>query len=69
MPTPEELFFGIVFGMVGMAFAAYGRKNNFYFLLCGLCLIAISFFSFDTLTNILAGSALIIAPFILTYLG
>lgn len=66
MPEPSDLFFSILFGIVGMAYMAYGRKNDFYFMLAGMCLIAISFFTFDFVTYICIAVGLIIAPFILT---
>lgn len=69
MPSPSELFFGIVFSIIGMSYAAYGRKHSFYFLLAGLSLVAISFFSLDMTTYLISGAALIIGPFILYFLG
>jgi len=63
---PTNLFISIVLGAIGMAYAVYGRKHNFYFLLCGLTLIAFTFFSFDLITLSVTGGFFVILPFILT---
>jgi hypothetical protein len=63
---PTNLFFSIMFGAVGMGYTAYGKKNNFYFLICGLCLMGYTFIDFTTTQVILIGIVLLIAPFLLT---
>lgn len=61
-----NLFISIVLGAIGMAYTVYGRKNNFYFTLCGLTLMAFTFFSFDIVTLSVFGGFFVILPFILT---
>jgi hypothetical protein len=65
---PTNIFISIVFGLIGVVYTAYGKKNNFYFLLAGLGLIVYTFFDLDTFTMVWIGLALMIAPFILTKL-
>lgn len=65
---PLNLTLSIIFGCIGFAYTIYGRKNNFYFLLAGLCLMVFTFFDLDTLTLSLLGVGLVIAPFIISKL-
>jgi hypothetical protein len=67
MPALSELLFGIIFSILGMVYIVYGRKNNFYFLLAGFTLLAVSFFSLDLITYLITGVVLAIAPFLLTH--
>lgn len=66
MPEPLDLFFSIVYGIIGMGYFAYGKKDNLFFLLAGICLMVFTFAVSDTQAMIWSGAALVVAPFILT---
>lgn len=66
LPDPYNLFFSIVFGMIGASYAMYGKKENFYFLLAGLLLMSYTFIFSTTVEVIWIGLTLTIAPFLLT---
>ena len=63
---PTNLFFSIVFGIVGMGYTAYGKKNDFFFLLSGLCLMVYTFFDLSTFATVAIGLGLMLAPFVLS---
>lgn len=64
LPSPSVIFFGLVFSVIGFGYLAYGRKQNFAFVIAGICLLAFSFFSFDFTTYLILGVIFIVAPFI-----
>lgn len=62
-----DLFFSIVFGMLGVAYTMYGRKqNDFYFILAGLGLVSYTFVVDTTAEVIWVGAILAVIPFILS---
>ncbi len=65
MPEPLDLFFSIVFSVIGMGYLKYGRKAGGYFSLAGVGLIAYTFLVSSTVQIILVGVILVVAPFIL----
>ena len=66
LPDPYNLFFSIVFVMIGAGYAMYGKKENLYFLLAGLLLMSYTFIFSTTAEVIWIGLTLTIAPFLLT---
>lgn len=63
---PTNLFLSIVFGIIGTGYFAYGKKNNFYFMISGISLLVFTFFDLDDVTFGCVGTLLIIVPFVLT---
>lgn len=66
MPEPLVLFCSIVFGILGLVYCKYGRKENFYFVLAGICLMGYTFLVDGGMAVLLTGLALAAAPFIMT---
>ena len=62
---PLNLFCSIVFGMIGMGYAMYGKKRDFSFLLSGMILMMYTFVVTSTAGVIWVGLALTAAPFII----
>ena len=56
----------IIFGCIGIGFTYYGRKGNFYFLLAGLALLALTPFRIGTITLAFAGLLFVLGPFFLS---
>jgi len=63
---PMNILLSVVLGAIGLAYTIYGRKKNFFFLLSGLTLMIITFFTFDIPTLCVIGVVLIALPFIFT---
>jgi hypothetical protein len=67
MPEPINLFFSIVFGMFGVAYVMYGkRQGDLFFILSGMGLMGYTFLVDSTAAVIWVGAALVIIPFILS---
>jgi hypothetical protein len=67
MPEPINLFFSIVFGMLGVAYAMYGkRQGDLFFILSGMGLMGYTFVVESTASVIWVGAALAVIPFILS---
>lgn len=67
MPEPINLFFSIVFGMLGVAYVMYGRRqNDFFFILCGLGLMGYTFVVDSTAAVIGVGAVLAVIPIIIS---
>jgi len=67
MPEPLNLFFSIVFGMLGVAYSMYGkRQGDFYFILAGIGLVCYTFVVDSTAAVIWVGVVLAVIPFILS---
>lgn len=62
-----NLFFSIVFGMLGAAYAMYGkRRGDLFFIISGLGLMGYTFVVDSTAAVIWVGAALAVIPFILS---
>ena len=58
------LFFGSVFGSIGLGFFIYGKKQQAVVpLLCGLALMVCPYFIDDTASLMAAGAALMAIPY------
>ena len=63
MPSPANLFLGMLFGAIGVGFFIYGRKQmQFAPLLCGLALMVYPWFVGSTLWLIVIGVVLCAIP-------
>jgi|GEM_PF-6771647 len=60
-----ELVFSVMLSIVGLGYCAYGRKNNPYYLISGLCLLIFPMFVENFWLLLGLGCALIILPYIL----
>jgi len=65
MPEPSDLFSSLVFGTVGLGYYIYGKKQNFYFMICGIGLMVYTFVVSGS-AALYTGIILTIAPFILS---
>lgn len=63
---PVDMFFSIVFGLLGFCYLVYGKRSqSFFFIICGVGLMAYTMVTGSTAQVIGFGAALAIAPFIL----
>ena len=68
MPTPSQLFIGIVAGAVGVAYFVYGKKESrFMPMLSGVALCVYPYFVSGVLWLCLIGAILLAAPFIVDF--
>ena len=62
------LYWGLLFGSIGLAFFVYGKKQQaFVPLLCGLALMVFPYFVSNTLLLVAVGGVLVILPYFLRY--
>jgi hypothetical protein len=62
--TPGELFWGLMFGVIGAAYFMYGRKQHKPVpLLCGIALGVFPYFVSNVWLLLVIGSALSAVPF------
>lgn len=65
MPTPAQLFVGIVAGAVGIAYFAFGKKQGrFAPMLAGIALCVYPYFVSTVLGLVLIGAVLVAVPFL-----
>ncbi|MCD6055524.1 MAG: hypothetical protein K0R12_486 [Gammaproteobacteria bacterium] len=63
-----DIFMRIVGSIMGIIYLSYGKKQNFWYALCGLGLLVYPYF-FHTKTEVIAvGVGLLFAPMFLTRL-
>jgi hypothetical protein len=65
---PVTLTLTIAFSIIGLGYFSYGRKNDIYFMLCGIGLVVYPYFISQTGAQLLTGVVLVVLPFILTRL-
>ena len=63
---PLTIFIIIVFSAIGLGYYSYGKKQSFYFLICGIGLMVYPYFfnGMSLITSI--GILLVVLPFLLT---
>ena len=62
--TPGELFWGMMFGVIGIAFFMYGKKQNAVVpLASGFLLMVFPYFVSNTWLMLAIGAALVVAPY------
>ncbi len=59
------IIFSIFFSVIGMAYFAYGRKQNVYFMVGGIVLMIYPYAVNETSSLIIVGIILMALPFIL----
>jgi hypothetical protein len=68
MPTPAALFWGMLFGAIGVGFFMYGKRQSMMVPLgCGIALMLYPWFVTNTLLLILIGAALMVIPYFVRY--
>ncbi len=65
---PSLLTASILFGIVGMGYYRYGKKQNLYFLFAGVALIIYPYFIDTLIPMIMVGVIIMLIPFILNKL-
>ncbi len=67
MPEPINLFFSIVFGMLGVAYTMYGkRKGDFLFIIAGMSLMGYTFVVDSTAAVLWVGAVIVVIPVIIS---
>ena len=65
MPTPGELFVGMIMGSIGLGYCVYGRKNGrFVALACGLLLMVFPYFVGGVWPQLGIGVVLMLLPWL-----
>lgn len=68
MPSPSQLFIGLVAGAIGVGYFVYGRREGrFAPMLCGIALCVYPYLVTGTLALCVIGAALLAAPFIVDF--
>ena len=61
---PSSLFWGMIFGSIGIGFFVYGKKQQAIVpLLCGLALMIFPYFVSNVLVLVVVGMALMAIPY------
>lgn len=64
MNSEASLFWGLIFGAIGLGFFVYGKKQRAVIpLLCGIALLVFPYFVASTLLLVLIGLVLIAIPY------
>jgi hypothetical protein len=64
----SSLFWGLVFGSVGLGLFIYGRKQKALVpLFCGIALMVFPYFVSNTIALVLIGVALMVIPYFIRY--
>ena len=62
--STAAIFWGLLFGSIGLGFFIYGRKQQRVApLVCGLILMAFPYFVSNTILLVVIGAVLIAAPY------
>jgi hypothetical protein len=68
MPSPSQLFIGLIAGAVGVGYFVYGkREGRFAAMFSGVALCVYPYLVTGTLWLCLIGGALLVAPFLLDF--
>ncbi len=64
MGSPAQLFWGIIFGSVGLGYFIYGKKQKLFMpMICGFGLMIYPYFVSNTTLLVAIGAALCATPF------
>lgn len=64
--STSSLFFGMLFGSVGLGFVVYGKKRGAVVpLVCGLVLMVFPYFVSNTVALVATGVVLSVIPFLI----
>jgi hypothetical protein len=65
MGNTSQLFWGLIFGSIGLGFFVYGRKQRAVIpLVCGVTLMVYPYFVSNTILMVLIGALLCATPFL-----
>ncbi len=68
MPTPATLFWGMLFGAIGVGYFIYGRKQAMFVpLVCGIALMVYPWFVSGAWLTLIVGVVLLAVPRFLRY--
>jgi hypothetical protein len=68
MPSPSQLFIGLVAGAIGVGYFVYGkREGRFVPMFSGVALCVYPYLVAGTLWLCIVGAALLAAPFLLDF--
>jgi hypothetical protein len=68
MMTAATLIWGTIFGSIGLGYFFYGKKQRKIVpFICGIFLMAFTFFVTDTLLIVLIGAVLMAIPYFVRY--
>lgn len=68
MPNPATLFWGMLFGAIGVGYVIYGKKQAMIVpLVCGVALIVYPWFVSGALLTFVIGLVLVAIPFVLRF--
>ena len=62
--SSSELFWGLLFGSIGLGYLMYGRRQKAVVpLVCGIALIAFPYFVSSTILLVSIGAGLVVIPY------
>ncbi len=68
MPSPATLFWGMLFGAIGVGYFIYGKRQAMMVpLVCGIALIVYPWFVSGALLTVAVGVALMVVPYFVRY--
>ena len=68
MPSPATLFWGMLFGAIGVGYFIYGKKRAMIVpLVCGIALMVYPWFVSDAWLTLIVGIVLMAVPYFVRY--
>lgn len=68
MPSPATLFWGMLFGAIGVGYFIYGKRQAMMVpLVCGIALIVYPWFVSGAFLTVAVGVALMAVPYFVRY--
>ena len=68
MPSPATLFWGMLFGAIGVGYFIYGKKRAMIVpLVCGIALMVYPWFLSDAWLTLIVGIVLMAVPYFVRY--
>ncbi|HEX5352971.1 MAG TPA: hypothetical protein VFW60_02725 [Rhodanobacteraceae bacterium] len=68
MPSPATLFWGMLFGAIGVGYFIYGKRQSMIVpLVCGIALIVYPWFVSGALLTVIVGIVLMAVPYFVRY--
>jgi len=66
--SPVQIFWGVLFGAVGMAYFIYGKKQQMFMpMICGVGLMVYPYFVANTILLVLIGAAISALPYFIRF--
>lgn len=68
MPSPASLFWGMLFGAIGVGYFIYGKRQSMIMpLVCGVALVVYPWFVSSVLWTIIVGIVLMAIPYFIRH--